>query len=156
MEYIEFEQVILQHKNINAAYIEFPFSVENIFGKKGQVKVKVVFDDKITYRGSLAKMDKNRHILGITQQIRKELGKTFGDIVKINLTEDTDERLVEIPKDVSEILNQNTDIQKIFNQLSYTQKKEYIRWINEAKKPETRQNRKNKLLEILREKIKSS
>lgn len=156
MEYIEFEQVILQHKNINAAYIEFPFSVENIFEKKGQVKVKVVFDDKITYRGSLAKMDKNRHILGITQQIRKELGKTFGDIVKINLTEDTDERLVEIPKDVSEILNQNTDIQKIFNQLSYTQKKEYIRWINEAKKPETRQNRKNKLLEILREKIKSS
>lgn len=156
MEYIEFEQVILQHKNINAAYIEFPFSVENIFGKKGQVKVKVVFDDKITYRGSLAKMDKNRHILGITQQIRKELGKTFGDIVKVNLTEDTDERLVEIPKDVSEILNQNTDIQKIFNQLSYTQKKEYIRWINEAKKPETRQNRKNKLLEILREKIKSS
>lgn len=156
MEYIEFEQVILQHKNINAAYIEFPFSVENIFGKKGQVKVKVVFDDKITYRGSLAKMDKNRHILGITQQIRKELGKTFGDIVKINLTEDTDERLVEIPKDVSEILNQNTNIQKIFNQLSYTQKKEYIRWINEAKKPETRQNRKNKLLEILREKIKSS
>lgn len=138
------------------AYIEFPFSVENIFGKKGQVKVKVVFDDKITYRGSLAKMDKNRHILGITQQIRKELGKTFGDIVKVNLTEDTDERLVEIPKDVSEILNQNTDIQKIFNQLSYTQKKEYIRWINEAKKPETRQNRKNKLLEILREKIKSS
>lgn len=156
MEYIEFEQVILQHKNINAAYIEFPFSVENIFGKKGQVKVKVVFDDKITYRGSLAKMDKNRHILGITQQIRKELGKTFGDIVKVNLTKDTDERLVEIPKDVSEILNQNTDIQKIFNQLSYTQKKEYIRWINEAKKPETRQNRKNKLLEILREKIKSS
>lgn len=156
MEYIEFEQVILQHKNINAAYIEFPFSVENIFGKKGQVKVKVVFDDKITYRGSLAKMDKNRHILGITQQIRKELGKTFGDIVKVNLTEDTDERLVEIPKDVSEILNQNTNIQKIFNQLSYTQKKEYIRWINEAKKPETRQNRKNKLLEILREKIKSS
>lgn len=156
MEYIEFEQVILQHKNINAAYIEFPFSVENIFGKKGQVKVKVVFDDKITYRGSLAKMDKNRHILGITQQIRKELGKTFGDIVKVNLTKDTDERLVEIPKDVSEILNQNTNIQKIFNQLSYTQKKEYIRWINEAKKPETRQNRKNKLLEILREKIKSS
>lgn len=82
---IEFEAIILQHKNINAAYINFPFSTEELFGKKGQVKVKVIFDEKIEYRGSLAKMEGNSHRLGITQDIRKYINKSFGDTIKIEL-----------------------------------------------------------------------
>jgi uncharacterized protein YdeI (YjbR/CyaY-like superfamily) len=35
--------------------------------------------------------------------------------------------------------------------MSYTHQKEYIRWINEAKKPETRENRKVKMIEMILE-----
>jgi hypothetical protein len=40
---------------MNAAFVEFPFSTEEIFGKKGQVKIKAVFDDKVEYREALPK-----------------------------------------------------------------------------------------------------
>jgi hypothetical protein len=60
---------------MNAAYVEFPFSAEDMFGKKGQVKIKASFDDKVEYRGSLAKMKSDCHILGLTQEVRKQLGK---------------------------------------------------------------------------------
>lgn len=149
---IEFEQVILQHKNINAAYVEFPFSTETLFGKKGQVKVKVIFDNKVLYRGSLAKMGGNCHILGLTQAIRNQLGKTFGDVVHITLSQDTEERIVEVPADVSKLLNEKPTLLERFNKTSYTCQKEYIQAINQAKKIETREKRIKLLIDFLENK----
>ena len=33
--------------------------------------------------------------------------------------------------------------------MSFTHRKEFMRWINDAKKPETRENRKIKLIEMI-------
>ena len=46
-DYIAFEGIIEQHGEINAAFIKFPFSTEELFGKKGQVKIKVLLDGKV-------------------------------------------------------------------------------------------------------------
>ncbi|WP_228408268.1 MULTISPECIES: YdeI/OmpD-associated family protein [unclassified Chryseobacterium] len=134
---------------MNAAFVEFPFSTEEIFGKKGQVKIKAVFDDKVEYRGSLAKMKSECHILGLTQEIRKQLGKSFGDEVSVSLTEDKEERIVEIAEDIVLLFNENPDAKVLFDKMSYTHRKEYIRWIEEAKKPETRENRKVKMIRMI-------
>lgn len=40
---------------------------------------------------------------------------------------------------------------KFFKKLSYTHQKEYIRWIEDAKKQETRDQRKEKMMRMLRE-----
>lgn len=146
-----FKATILQSGNINAAYVEFPFSVQELFGKKGQVKIKAVFDGKVEYRGSLAKMKSDCHILGLTQEIRKKLGKSFGDEVEVELWEDLEERKVSIPEDVHQLFNSNQEAQQIFEKLSYTHQKEYIRWIEDAKKQETRDQRKEKMMRMLRE-----
>ncbi len=131
---IKFEQIILQNGKMNAAYVKFPFSTLEVFGKKGQVKIKAVFDDLVEYRGSLAKMGEDCHILILTQDIRKKLGKSFGDNVKITLWEDTEIRKVEIPEDVSCLFDIYTKEFEIFQKLSYTHQKEYIQSIIEAKK----------------------
>ncbi|MFY1048225.1 DUF1905 domain-containing protein [Chryseobacterium sp. GP-SGM7] len=81
---IIFNAIIKQNGNMNAAFVEFPFSTEALFHKKGQVKIKAIFDYKVEYRGSLAKMKSDCHILGLTQEIRKQLGKTFGDEVSVS------------------------------------------------------------------------
>ncbi|KMQ63875.1 hypothetical protein ACM40_03615 [Chryseobacterium sp. BLS98] len=146
---IEFTGIIKQNGSMNAAFVEFPFSTEELFGKKGQVKVKATFDDKIEYRGSLAKMKSDCHILGLTQDIRKQLGKTFGDEVSVRLTEDKEERTVDIADDIALVFNENPDAKKLFDAMSYTHRKEYIRWIEEAKKSETRENRKIKMIEMI-------
>lgn len=146
---IKFTAIIKQNGEINAAFVEFPFSTEELFHTKGQVKIKALFDDKVEYRGSLAKMKSDCHILGLTQEIRKQLGKTFGDEISVSIIEDKEERVVEIANDIALIFNENPEAKKIFNTMSYTHKKEYIRWIEEAKKPETRENRKNKMIQMI-------
>ena len=42
-----------------------------------------------------------------------------------------------------------------FESLSFTHRKEYCRWITEAKKEETRQNRLTKAIEMLRNGVKT-
>ena len=133
----------------NIAFIKFPFSTEELFGKKGQVKIKVLLDEKVEYRGSLAKMKSDGHLLGLTQEVRKQLGKTFGDKVTVKLWEDQEERIVEIPDDVLEVFEKNIKAFEMYQKMSYTHRKEYMRWITEAKKPETRENRKVKLIEMI-------
>ena len=87
-DYLAFEGIIEQHGEINAAFIKFPFSTEELFGKKGQVKIKVLLDGKVEYKGSLAKMKSNFHMLGLTQEVRILLGKYFGVEVSVILWED--------------------------------------------------------------------
>jgi hypothetical protein len=146
---IEFDAIIIQHHNIDAAFVEFPFDVEKLFGTKGQVKIKALFDQQIEYRGSLAKMGQHCHCLGLTKEIRKTLQKTFGDSVHVLLEQDTEPRVVSVPEDVMAILGQHPSAQAYYETLSFTDKKEYIRWIESAKKMETRENRKQMFIDKL-------
>ncbi|MCJ8155596.1 YdeI/OmpD-associated family protein [Chryseobacterium sp. SSA4.19] len=148
-ESIQFKAVIRQHGNMNAAYVEFPFSTEQVFGKKGQIKIKAIFDDHVEYRGSLARMKSDFHMVGLPKEIRKQLGKTFGDEVSVFLTEDKEERTVDIAEDIVSVFSENWEAQIVFDKMRYTHRKEYIRWIEEAKKPETRENRKRKMIEMI-------
>lgn len=148
---VEFNAIIQQNGEMNTAFVEFPFSTVELFNKKGQVKIKAVFDDKVEYRGSLIKMKSDYHTLGLTQEIRKQLNKTFGDSVSVSLREDKEERTVEIADDISLIFNKNQEAKTIFDKMSYTHRKEYIRWIEAAKKPETRENRKIKMIQMILE-----
>lgn len=149
MKPIEFTAVIQKNGEMNAAFVEFPFSTEKLFNKKGQVKIRALFDQKVEYRGSLAKMKSDCHILGLTQEVRKQLGKRFGDEVFVSLIEDNEEREVEIADDIASVFNENPDAKSLFDKMSYTHRKEYIRWIEEAKKPETREKRKVRMIEMI-------
>ncbi len=59
-----------------------------------------------------------------------------------------------IPRDIKLLLTKSKPLQKYFGELAYTHRKEYIRWIEEAKKPETRQKRLSRMLQMLRARIK--
>jgi acetyl-CoA carboxylase beta subunit len=153
---IEFDAIILQHNNIDAAFVEFPFEVEKLFGSKGQIKIKAIFDNKVEYRGSLAKMGHHCHCLGLTKEIRKTLQKTFGDTVHVVLEQNTEPRIVTLPDDVNALMEEHPVALAYFETLSFTDKKEYIRWIESAKKTETRENRKQVFIEKLLRKKKFS
>lgn len=68
----EFSAVIQQHSNINGAYVEPPFDIEEVFGAK-RVKVKATFDG-IDYRGSIVKMG-GCYMLGMTRISERRLVK---------------------------------------------------------------------------------
>ena len=80
-----FEAVIHKVPDIDAAYIEIPFDVKATFGKS-RVAIKATFDG-VYYEGSIVKMGTPNHILGIRKEIRKQIGKQAGDVVKVSIQE---------------------------------------------------------------------
>ncbi|MDF2510709.1 MAG: hypothetical protein K0S04_575 [Herbinix sp.] len=144
----EFDAVIQKHGEINGAYIEPPFNVEEVFGAK-RVKVRAVFDG-IEYRGSLVNMG-GCYMVGMTQELRKKIGKDFGDTVHVTLEKDEEERVVEIPEDFMEVMKESPEALANYEKLSFTAKKEYVTWITSAKKAETRQSRLAKALDQLKQ-----
>jgi hypothetical protein len=59
------------------------------------------------------------------------------------------DRVLEIPQDLQSALNDNSEAKQFFEGLSYSNRKEYVRWIIEAKREETRSGRVEKTLEKL-------
>jgi uncharacterized protein YdeI (YjbR/CyaY-like superfamily) len=60
-----------------------------------------------------------------------------------------DKKTLEIPDLLKEALNQNGKAQSTFDMFSYSNKKEYIEWINGAKTDATRKARTNSTIELL-------
>lgn len=82
---LKFNAVILQNKEMDAAYVEVPYDIKELFGK-GRLLVNASFDG-ISYRGQVVKMGTPCYIIGVTKQIRRQIGKSFGDIVEVVLQE---------------------------------------------------------------------
>lgn len=144
----EFKAIIQQHENLNAAFVEPPFDVKEVFGSK-RVKVKATFDG-VEYRGSVVAMG-GCYMLGLTQEIRKKIGKGFGDEIFVTLEKDTDERSVEVPADFESAINCDQAAEATFKSLSFTAQKEYVTWITSAKREETRTERIQKAVALLSE-----
>lgn len=135
------------------ACVYFPYDVEKEFGTKGRVPVKVTFDG-IPYTGSMVKYGAPHHMLGILKSIREQIGKGPGDLVEVTVQKDEAERTVVLPTDFEQLLEKES-LRASFETLSYTHKKEYVRWITEAKREETRTKRLTKSIEMLRSGIKT-
>jgi hypothetical protein len=130
------------------AYILFPFDTEKEFGIKGKVPVKATFDG-VPYAGSLFKYGHARHILAVLKSIRQQIDKAPGDAVRVTLWKDEETRVVEVPPEFARRLKRE-GLLGMFEMLSYTHRKEYCRWISEAKKAETRIRRLEKAVGMLK------
>lgn len=150
-EILEFYAVLQTVEGTQALYMDFPYNVEELYGVKGQVKVKVTYDG-VPYRGSLAKMGHHCHMLLVRKDIRAKIGKNPGDTVLVTVQRDLEERVVEIPADLAALFEANPDAKAVYDKMSYTHRKEYAQWINDAKKPETRANRLAKTITMLLDK----
>jgi hypothetical protein len=140
---------VIQNAGGGGAFVEVPFDVEKEYGsKKPRVKATI---EGVPYRGTLVRMGTECHLLLILKSIREQIGKTFGDEVQVTLEPDTEPRLIEIPEDLSKEFKKDKDVKAFFDKLSYTHQKEYVTWINDAKKEETRQNRITRTIEMLRQ-----
>lgn len=131
------------------AYVEVPFDVEAAFGSK-KPKVKATFEG-VPYRGILTRMGTEHHVLIILKEIREKIGKTFGDDVNITVEPDSEPRVIELPVELKKAFKTEKEAKAFFDKLPYTHQREYVMWINDAKKEETRQNRILKAIAMLKQ-----
>jgi len=103
-----------------------------------------------TWRTTVTRM-RGEFLLGLNREVRDSAGVEAGDTVRVTIELDTEPREVEIPPALTAALSANPDARAAFERLAFTHRKEYARWIGEAKRKETQDRRVARALEMLRE-----
>ena len=81
----ELDAVIMKNEGMDAAYVEVPFDIKALFSK-GRLLVHATFDG-VPYDGQIVKMGTPCYIIGVRKDIRKQMGKSFGDTVHVTFYE---------------------------------------------------------------------
>jgi len=89
--------------------------------------------------------------VGFNREVRDRAGIRPGDAVALAIELDSDERVVAVPDDLRAALRSAPDAATAFEQLSTTHRKEYVRWVEEAKREATRRARVEKTVAMLRD-----
>jgi hypothetical protein len=89
-------------------------------------------------------------LLGLNRTVRETAGVEVGETVSVALELDTAPREVDIPEALAAALATDPSATTAFEALAFSHRKEYARWVAEAKREETRQRRVAQALEMLR------
>ena len=119
--------------------VDVPTEVVEALGGKGRIPVTATFDG-VPYRGSIVRMGGGA-VLGVQKAIMAEAGVRVGDSITVVVRNDEGPREVVVPVDLAEALARNGAARAAFEGLSFSHKREYVRSITEAKRPETRARR---------------
>ncbi len=140
--------VKIEGKEVGAvAAITPPVDVPEVFGTRGRVPVKGTING-FPFRSSLMPMG-GRHMMPVNKTLRDGAGVDAGDMVKVVLERDEEERTVEAPAQLKKAWARNKAAKANWEKLPFTHKKEIAIWISEAKKEETRERRLAKALQVL-------
>ncbi|WP_330300334.1 YdeI/OmpD-associated family protein [Streptomyces sp. NBC_00503] len=93
---------------------------------------------------------RGRHLIGLSNANRQAAGITTGDEAEIELDLDTEPRVVIEPPDFAQALDEDPAARAAYDNLAYSHKREHVRAIESAKKPDTRQRRIDKAITTLR------
>jgi hypothetical protein len=136
----------LQSANEAGRWVPVPEKVAAAFDSRRQAVRGVV--NGVAFRSRLAVYG-GQSYLGFTAALRTEAGISLGDILDIELEPDTEPRVVELPDVLVAAFEVDPVAAAAFKALAYTHRKEYVGWIAEAKRDETRQRRVAKAIEML-------
>jgi hypothetical protein len=103
-------------------------------------------------RTSAFPMGGNTHMILVNKEMQKTAQIGAGNRVKVVIEVDEKPRVLTIPPDFKGALTKSPASRDAFEKMSYSHKREYVRWIEKAKKEETRARRIEKVVEMLKDK----
>jgi antitoxin component of MazEF toxin-antitoxin module len=114
-------------------------------GKRPPVTITV---NGHSWRSRVAVM-RGRFPIGLSKANRQAAGVVTGDEVEVEL--DVEPRIVIEPADFAHALDADPVVRSAYDRLADGHKREHVRAIQSAKKPETRQRRIEKAVSMLRD-----
>ena len=144
----KFKVKLIGQEGSAVAALKPPFDVVEVFGRKGRVPVRGTING-FPFRSSLMNMG-DGHMMAVNAELRAGGKCKAGDTVTVAMELDEEERKVELPADVKKIINRDVQAKEYWSKLSFTHQKEYVRAIEDAKKPETRERRIAAMMDALR------
>jgi hypothetical protein len=102
-----------------------------------------------TWRTTVVRMG-GEFLLGLSKEVRQGAGAEAGDEVDVTVELDTAPREVEVPEALAAALAADPEAKASFDRMAFTHRKEYARWIADAKQEQTRERRLGQALEMIR------
>jgi hypothetical protein len=103
-----------------------------------------------TFSGRVARM-RGETLIGFSRAVREACGVSPGDEIEATIALDAGPREVAVPLELTVALDADPPARAAFDALAYSHRKEFARWVMEAKKPETRERRIEQTLAMLTE-----
>lgn len=97
----------------------------------------------------LARMG-GENLIGLSRAARAQAGVSIGSTYEVGIAQDAEARNVEVPGDLAAALADDAQAQAAFEALAPSHRKEFVRWVTEAKRETTRTQRVTKTIEMLR------
>jgi hypothetical protein len=119
--------------------LEVPPEIVAGFGTRGRIPILGTLNNA-PIRSSFMPMC-GRHILAVNREMREAADVAVGDTVQLCVRVDTEPRTVQVPEDMRAALMAHPTAHTAFERMSYTHRKEYVRAVLDAKRPETRARR---------------
>ncbi len=139
---------VLEARGPAGAFVLTDDQVAAIGGGKKAFPVTVSVDGR-TVALRLARMG-GENLIGLSKAARAEVGVELGSTYDVEISADAGERTVEVPDDLASALTAEPAVEAAFAAMAYSHRKEYVRWITEAKKAETRATRVAKAIEMIK------
>ncbi len=143
-----FRAVLEKDTDSSATAIALPFNVEKAYGSRGRVAVRGTLNG-FAFRSSVFPMGGGCHWLVVNRQMREGAKIKAGETISVMMERDDEPRVITPPEDFARALKANKTALAAWDKLSYTHRKEHARAIEEAKKPETRARRIEKVIAAL-------
>jgi Bacteriocin-protection, YdeI or OmpD-Associated/Domain of unknown function (DUF1905) len=102
-----------------------------------------------SYRSSLAVMG-GLTMVGLSAANRELTGASAGDTLEVDLTLDTQPRVIDMPADLAAALEPEPEAKAFYTTLNYSSKRRYVEPIAAAKTDETRARRVAKVVSDLK------
>jgi hypothetical protein len=138
----------LETNGRTATGIEVPSAVVDALGAGKRPPVRVTLHEH-TYRTTVARMG-GRFLVPVSAEVRKAAGVTAGDELDVGIELDDAPRTVDVPADLAAALASEPEAAQAWERLAYTHRKEWVRSVEDAKKPETRARRVAAAVDALR------
>ncbi len=133
---------------LNWTIIRVPLDVPKIWGVRGQLKVKGEING-FTFRTSLFPTGKGDHILMVNKKMQAGGQAAPGMKARFRLEPDTAPREVSPPAELLSVLRQSKPLERYYQSLNYSTRREIAKWVAEGKHGETRRRRSEQMAERL-------
>ena len=145
---IRFKVKLVQYQDTQVLHVYLPFDVFEAFGTSSRMAVKGEIKG-FPFRSSIFPMGGGKFYMVVNREMREGAKVKAGQTVEFVMEKDDEPRAIATPPDLLKALSARKSAKAAWDKLSYTHRREYIKAIEEAKKPETRARRIAKAVEMI-------
>ncbi len=139
---------VLELEESGGVFVRVPLDVPAVFGR---VRARVVVTINLHAWPSTVMRYGDEYFLPVNRANRTAAGVEAGAAVTVDLAADDAPRTVEVPDDLAAALAAAPGARAAFDGFAFTHRREWVEWVTEAKRPETRERRVQGVVEQVRE-----